>query len=157
MAQDLAPTTTATYAERLWPTPAVGVVVLLLGGMATISFVPVSPLLGGVVGVLVVAGAVIAGLVTAPRVQVRDGELRAGAAHIPVSLLGSARTLDRAQARAELGPLLDARAYVCLRSWVGTAVRVEVSDPQDPTPYWLVSTRHPEQLVAALQAATPGS
>jgi hypothetical protein len=32
-------------------------------------------------------------------------------------------------------------------------VRVTVTDPQDPTPYWLVSTRHPEKLVEALQAA----
>jgi hypothetical protein len=32
-------------------------------------------------------------------------------------------------------------------------VRVEVSDAADPVPYWLVSTRRPQRLAAALQAA----
>ena len=32
-------------------------------------------------------------------------------------------------------------------------VRVPLTDPADPTPYWLVSTRHPARLVAALDAA----
>ena len=31
-------------------------------------------------------------------------------------------------------------------------VRIEITDPSDRTPYWLTSTRHPEQLLAALQA-----
>ena len=53
---------------------------------------------------------------------------------------------------------LDARAHVCLRAWARTAVRVEVVDPADPTPYWLVSTRHPARLAAAIgrRAHRPG-
>jgi hypothetical protein len=34
---------------------------------------------------------------------------------------------------------------------VGPVVRIEVLDPDDPTPYWVVSTRHPERLIAALR------
>jgi hypothetical protein len=45
---------------------------------------------------------------------------------------------------------LDGRAYLCLRGWISPVVRVELDDPDDPTPYWLVSTRRPAQLVAAL-------
>jgi len=97
------------------------------------------------------AGAIIL-VVLAPRVEVRDGVFRAGGAHIPVDLLGPAVTLDADATRAELGPRLDARAHVCLRGWIHSAVRVEVDDPQDPTPYWVVSTRRPEALVAALHA-----
>jgi hypothetical protein len=41
---------------------------------------------------------------------------------------------------------------VCLRAWARTAVRVEVLDPADPTPYWLVSTRRPDELAAAIAA-----
>jgi hypothetical protein len=33
---------------------------------------------------------------------------------------------------------------------VGPVVRIEVTDPHDSTPYWIVSTRHPDALVAAL-------
>jgi hypothetical protein len=37
------------------------------------------------------------------------------------------------------------------RGWLAQSVRVQVEDPEDDTPYWLVGTRRPEQLAAALQ------
>jgi hypothetical protein len=40
-----------------------------------------------------------------------------------------------------------------LRSYVPTALRVEVTDPADPTPYLYLSTRDPEALAAAIGAA----
>ncbi|MGO1934850.1 MAG: DUF3093 domain-containing protein, partial [Cellulosimicrobium funkei] len=82
-----------------------------------------------------------------------DGELRAGRAHVPASLLGQVTTLDADAMRVQLGPRLDARAYVCLRAWARTGVHVVLEDPQDPTPYWLVSTRHPQRLADAVRAA----
>ncbi|MGI8646147.1 MAG: DUF3093 domain-containing protein [Nocardioides sp.] len=86
----------------------------------------------------------------AARVQVRDGELRAGAAHIDVRHLGSVTALDAEAARRVAGPEADARAYLLLRPYLKRAVRVEVVDPADPTPYWLVGTRRPDRLVTAL-------
>jgi hypothetical protein len=29
-------------------------------------------------------------------------------------------------------------------------VRVQVTDPADPTPYWVFSTRHPEKVASLL-------
>ena len=46
----------------------------------------------------------------------------------------------------------DARAYLLLRPYLKRAVRVEINDPADPTPYWLVGTRRPEDLAEALEA-----
>jgi hypothetical protein len=99
---------------------------------------------------LVCLGSATALAATAPVVEVSDGVLRAGSARIPVALLGPAEALDVAAMRHELGPGLDGRAYVCLRAWARTGVRVAVDDPADPTPYWLVSTRRPQLLVEAL-------
>ena len=48
-------------------------------------------------------------------------------------------------------------AYLLLRPYVGRAVRVEVVDPHDPTPYWVVASRHPDALAACLNAAARGS
>jgi hypothetical protein len=31
-------------------------------------------------------------------------------------------------------------------------VRVHVNDPDDPTPYWMISTRRPDELVAAIKS-----
>ena len=64
-------------------------------------------------------------------------------------MVGTMTALDAEQLRTALGPELDVRAYLCVRGWVRTGVRVTVNDPDDPTPYWLVSTRRPERLIQA--------
>ncbi|MDN5894704.1 MAG: DUF3093 domain-containing protein [Nocardioides sp.] len=84
------------------------------------------------------------------RVCVVDGELRAGRAHIAVGLLGAADPLDAESTRLVAGRDADARAYLMLRPYLKQSVRVAIEDPDDPAPYWLVSTRHPERLAAAL-------
>ena len=80
-----------------------------------------------------------------------------GAAHIAVGHLGTASTLDPEAARRLAGPDADARAYLLLRPYLKRAVRVEILDPADPTPYWLVATRRPETLVSALRVTTTHS
>jgi hypothetical protein len=86
-------------------------------------------------------------------VSVVDGVFEAGRARIPVRLLAAPEALDAAGARGAAGVEADARAFLLLRPYVATAVRVQVVDPADPTPYWLVSTRHPGTLAAELSAA----
>lgn len=93
----------------------------------------------------------------AARVCVRDGMFRAGRAQVPVALLGAATALDTEGRHRLAGVDADARAYLLLRPYVRGAVRVALVDPVDPTPYWLVSTRRPAQLVAALSSARAGT
>jgi len=88
----------------------------------------------------------------AARVQVDGGIFRAGPAGIEGRHLGVATALDAEAARRVAGRDADARAYLLLRPYLKQAVRVEISDPADPTPYWLVGTRRPEALAEALEA-----
>ena len=60
--------------------------------------------------------------------------------------------MDAEGARALQTHQADARAFLLLRSYVRTAVRVENVDPADPTPYLYLSTRKPEELAAAVNA-----
>lgn len=132
---------------------------LFVAGAALFGFIALLPVAlaaaGVAAAVLGVGGACVAGA-TATTVQVRDGELCVGKAHIPAHLLGDAVVLDRAGLRAALGPGSDARVFACVRAWIRTAVSIAVVDPADPTPAWLVSTRKPQALVAALRAAGTG-
>ncbi|MDQ4051547.1 MAG: DUF3093 domain-containing protein [Actinomycetota bacterium] len=84
------------------------------------------------------------------RIVVADGELRAGRAHIAAEHLGAAEPLDAEQTRRVAGVEADARAYLLLRPYLKRAVRIEITDPADPAPYWLLSTRHPDQLAGVL-------
>ena len=107
-----------------------------------------------VVAVIAPGAAMSIGLIrSTPRVAVQGGELIAGPAHIPVHLLGAPAALDVAAAHHLRGPGADPVAYHLIRPWALGAVRVDVADPADPTPYWYVAMRRPERLAAALRAA----
>jgi hypothetical protein len=90
---------------------------------------------------------------TAPLVVVDDRVFRAGRARLPLRYVGRIAPLDTAQTRDARGRLADPAAYLCLRSWVSRSVLVEVEDPDDPHPYWLVSTRRGRDLAPVLAAA----
>jgi hypothetical protein len=90
----------------------------------------------------------------AARITVDAGSFRAGRAHIAATHLGAVTPLDPGETRRIAGVDADARAYLVLRPYLKRAVKVEITDPADPAPYWLVSTRRPEELVRALSAVT---
>ncbi len=84
------------------------------------------------------------------RVRVADGQLSVGPASVPLLHIGRVEAVSRADKQEVLGPQLDPEAHLLHRGWVGPLVRVEITDPEDPTPYWIFSVRHPDKLVAAL-------
>jgi DUF3093 family protein len=88
-------------------------------------------------------------------VVVRDGELWVGEAHLPLEFAGETQIIPGKLKRQVLGPAFDPAAFALHRSWIGPMVWIHVTDEADPTPYWLVSTRHPDELVAALRAGRP--
>jgi hypothetical protein len=79
-----------------------------------------------------------------------EREVWAGRAHIPTRFVGRSDVVRGEAKRVALGPELDPAAHVLHRGWVPAAVRLEIVDPDDPTPYWVVSTRRPERLLAEI-------
>jgi hypothetical protein len=100
--------------------------------------------------------ALAAGLLSygSARLEVGDAGFRAGRARIGSEHLGAAEALDAERTRRVSGPEADARAFLLLRPYLKRAVRVEITDPADPAPYWLVSSRRPEELAGALSRLT---
>lgn len=144
------------YDERLTVPGSWWLIALLGVSLLGIVLLPVGavPLLVG----LAVGGAVCGAALSAygsARIRVTAGALIAGQARIPVTALGEARALDADEARAWRTHRADARAHMLLRAYIATAVRVEVTDPDDPTPYLYLSTRQPGRLAAALTTARP--
>ena len=79
-----------------------------------------------------------------------DVELWAGGAHLPVSVMSRSAVVPRTAKSAALGRQRDPASFVLHRNWVGPMVLVVLDDPDDPTPYWMVSSRHPDRILAAL-------
>ena len=84
------------------------------------------------------------------RVTVRDGVLSAGDSDLPVTTVTTIQALDREATRLRLGPQADPAARTVVRGWVGSSVMLRLSNPH-PVPYWVVSTRRPEELAAAIK------
>lgn len=153
--------TAVEYRERLSPSLWALVAAAVCGPMAAVVFSPLDTTLALFIGLIVSVGIVAALLALAPVVEVSEGELRAGRAHIPVDLLGVPSGVVAEEARTARGSGLDHRAWHVIRGGIDGIVTVPVTDPDDPTPYWVVSTRTPDRLIAAIQRAqvrlrTPG-
>lgn len=146
-------TATTTFRERLyvtwwiWPLPLLAAALLAaevhMGFPGVRSWLPYVVLLPLTVLLIVKMGST--------KVEVADGELKVGDAHVPLTLLGEVEIISPADRRAAMGRELDPAAFVLHRGWVKPMVRVHLTDPEDPTPYWLISTRHPEELIKALK------
>ena len=128
-----------------WYLAAAGVAVLLaaevhVGGLPLTEWVPFV--------VFIPLSAVFVWWLGRSRLEVRDGELRIQGAHLPLDLVTGAVGLDARTLRLVVGREGDPAAFVQIRPWVGPGVQLWLDDPDDPTPYWVVSTRHPKQLLA---------
>ncbi|WP_461144428.1 DUF3093 domain-containing protein [Salinifilum aidingensis] len=150
------PVARTSYSERLyaswwtWPLPLLMAVLLAaevhMGYPGVRAWLPYLVLVPCAAGLLLWLGRT--------RVALRDGELRVGDAHLPLRYVEDVEPVPPAEKRRSLGPDLDPAAFVVHRPWVRTMVRVWLDDPEDPTPYWVISTRRPEQLAEAVRAAS---
>jgi len=139
-----------TYRERLWPAPWLFIATALVIPASFLVFLPISVPAGIATAIALYAGCVVLLLLSSPRLEVTDTEFVAGRARLPLELIGSATAYRGEDATMQRGRSLDARAWLLIRGWVSPVVRVELTDENDPTPYWLVSTRRPDELVAAV-------
>ena len=84
--------------------------------------------------------------------RVDDEGLHAGGETLAVGNIAGASVLDAQQTRLRLGPAADPRAHVVARGFIKQSVEVAPLDERS-APYWLVSTRRPDELVEALRTA----
>lgn len=107
-----------------------------------------------VTAILALAGCYLVWRYGSVTISVDADGLRAGPAHVEPRFIGEAVALDRAAYRHRLGVGADARAHLVTRPYLDHGVAVAIDDPSDPTPYWLISSRNPEALSAALASLT---
>ncbi|WP_254677943.1 DUF3093 domain-containing protein [Agrococcus sp. SGAir0287] len=141
------------HRERLLPPVWLFAVCLLVVPAAVLVFLPISPVWGWIVAAALYAAVAIFLVVASPVVAVDDATLSAGRARIPLAALGEPEVLDAAGSYAALHAQWDARAYHSTVPWTRLLVRVPVTDPADPTTAWVLSTRRPDALAAAIRDA----
>ena len=80
-----------------------------------------------------------------------DGEeLRIDRAHIESKYLGKVTILDSDAMRLLRTRDADPASYLAIKFWTPTGIKIEVIDPRDPTPYWLITSKRGEEIAALL-------
>jgi Protein of unknown function (DUF3093) len=144
-----------SYAERLtvpwWSWPAA----LVAGAVLAVELSLGTPDRWGWLPFAVVLPLTVAALLWLGRlrVTVTGTEFCVDDARLPVAVIADVVALDAAGKREVLGVGAHPLAFVVQRPWIGGAVQVLLDDPADPTPFWVVSTRHPVQLAESLLIA----
>lgn len=146
---------TASYRETLrtpwwWYLVAIGVAALLaaefhISGLRLTDWIPW--------GTLVPLAVVLVWWMGRSSLEIVDDELRIRGAHLPLRYVTGAVALDGATLRRVVGREGDPAAFVSIRPWIGPGVQVWIDDADDPTPYWVVSSRTPDRVVKAVRAA----
>lgn len=112
------------------------------------GFIP--PLVIGVLALIVAAFLVQWSSAT---IEVTPAVLRAGKDTLALSEAAEVVALDEKQAAALRGPRADPAAHILLRPYLRRAVFIRLADQGGGVPYWLVATRHPDELAAAIETA----
>ncbi|MHA6525137.1 DUF3093 domain-containing protein [Tessaracoccus sp. G1721] len=143
-----------TYRERLyipWWWVVIALLFWLSLAVAVLAYIPAGPAIAfSALAALGIGLALVAYSLTL--VGVDNGTLIAGRCKVEGEYIAGAVPLSGEDARVAAGPGADHRAFLFTRPFVSGLVRVDLADPADPHPYWLVSTRRPHELAAALDS-----
>jgi hypothetical protein len=104
--------------------------------------------------IALVFAATLAGVMflASPITVVTENELIVKGARIEKQFLGKVSIIPKDEIFEALGRDLNANAWLSIQASVKGLVRVDITDPEDPSPYWMISTRNPEVLAKALKS-----
>ncbi|MEO8888872.1 MAG: DUF3093 domain-containing protein [Jatrophihabitantaceae bacterium] len=144
-----------SYCERLrtpwwWYLVAIGVGSILaaefhIAGMSATDWIPF--------GTVLPLSCLLVWWMGHSSLEITQGELRIRGAHLPLEFVSGCVALDPRTLRLVIGREGDPAAYISIRPWIGPGVQLWLDDPHDPTPYWIVSSRHAQKVVDLLRAA----
>lgn len=86
-------------------------------------------------------------------VEVTDTELVAGSKRLSLAQVSEVAAMDAAQTRALRGPRADPAAWLIVRPYLPESVYVGVTGRPAGRPYWLIASRTPARLAAAIDEA----
>ncbi|ABM10427.1 MULTISPECIES: DUF3093 domain-containing protein [Micrococcaceae] len=145
------------YDERLWPSPGVWIIAAGLAAAVIVVLAPIDLVVGYIASVCTAVLLAALLILSTPRITVTDLTLRVGRAEIERRFIGDVEAYEAEEATAQRGRKLNGTAYMCFRGWIDPVVKIGITDEADRTPYWLVSTRRPEQLASSLRASDPST
>ncbi|NBN91645.1 MAG: DUF3093 domain-containing protein [Actinobacteria bacterium] len=87
---------------------------------------------------------------TSLTIEIDSERLIAGRANIEIAYLKRVEILSEEEMSFHRGAGINPQAFLALRFWVKGGLKIEIADPRDPTPFWLVSSENPARFAEKL-------
>ena len=145
------------YKEWVIPNWTSFIPVLAVFPTLWLTLLPIDETLGVLLGIVLTVVVVLMMLAKSARISVDENYLSVAQAVIERKFVVAVEVVSQEDGFAARGSGLDPRAWIHFQGSVKTMARVFIDDPEDPTPYWLFSTRRPEELANALGVRTLNS
>lgn len=146
-------TTQVEYIELVTPKWTSFLPLTLILPTFWLTFAPINAAVGLASGVLTTVAVTIVMIANSTKIVIAGDVLQVGRARINVKLVGKCEDVAYAPRFAQRVPNLDPRAYVKIQNSRRGLVKLEILDEKDPTPYWVLSSKDPQRLLAAIEMA----
>ena len=83
-------------------------------------------------------------------VKIENKVLYANEAKIDLKFIKNVQSLNKDEFKKLNGIAADPAAFLATNFWTNTGVKVELNDKNDPTPYWLISSKRASELAKLL-------
>jgi len=83
-------------------------------------------------------------------IYISNNFLYANEAKIEIKYIKKVTPLNQLEFKRLNGVAADPAAFLATNFWTTTGVQVQLMDKNDPTPYWLISTKRAEELAKKL-------
>jgi hypothetical protein len=145
---------TPLYSEKIrWPLWLWAFILFLSASIDLAIWAALSSTATILTTVASIALIIYANQMTTLRITVTKGWFLVGPAAIERAFIHNFRALDSKAMREVRGVGADPACYLELRFWVPTGLKLELRDPKDKTPYWLISTNRANELLKILNLA----
>ena len=106
-----------------------------------------------IISVIQIALLILAAQQSSLTITVTKGWLLVGPAAIERAFVHNFKALEFKEYKRIRGVDADPASYLQIRFWVNTAIKIDLRDPKDKTPYWLISTNRANELAKVLNVA----
>ena len=105
------------------------------------------------ISVIQIALLILAARQSSLTITVTKGWLLVGPAAIERAFIHNFKALEFKEYKRIRGVDADPASYLQIRFWVNSAIKIDLRDPKDKTPYWLISTNRANELAKLLNVA----
>ncbi|MDE2408946.1 MAG: DUF3093 domain-containing protein [Actinomycetales bacterium] len=144
------------YRERVLPSVWSLWPVLLILPTTWLTLLPFNARIGEftglLLGLLFSIGVLVSIWFASPVIEVDERGFAVGDSLLPLDVITGYEVIPANRAFEERGHLLDPSAYVRFQLSVNTLIKLQITDANDSTPYWLIATRNPQAIADSLVA-----